>query len=319
MSYYYDQNEARFRKILLRCLVIYFSAAAFMTLMPFPHPSKPNYRDLPDRMARLMVKPLPPPPAVSKPETVKPKDNSGGSKPKAEEASAKPAAEPQVRRREIVMKSGLLGSMGKGEIGQSLDRLIQDQKLSRALASDNLITAPTSQTKRPAIRTGGPSVGKKVADQKIAGAGVLKSGDRTNLEKGTEVALATVHGDSSGGGSGGRGEDLGNGVGIRLKGSGSGNASIDYDAIARVVEQYKGGLIYLYNKELRSNPTLKGTITVEFSIDSSGKVIETRVVTSTMEHAPLEKALASRIKMWKFPHLYDGIIVVTYPFVFFPV
>jgi hypothetical protein len=38
-----------------------------------------------------------------------------------------------------------------------------------------------------------------------------------------------------------------------------------------------------------------------------------------MDHAPLEQALASRIKMWKFPHLYDGVIIVTYPFVFFPV
>jgi hypothetical protein len=61
-----------------------------------------------------------------------------------------------------------------------------------------------------------------------------------------------------------------------------------------VVEQYKNGLIYLYNKELRSNPTFKGTISVEFSIDSSGKVIETRIVSTTMDHAPLEQALASR-------------------------
>ena len=109
-------------------------------------------------------------------------------------------------------------------------------------------------------------------------------------------------------------------MGIRLKGGGSGSGNpIDYDAIARVVEQYKNGLIYLYNKELRSNPTLKGTVSVEFSIDSSGKVIETRIVSTTMDHAPLEQALASRIKMWKFPHLYDDAAVVTYPFVFFPV
>jgi TonB family protein len=114
---------------------------------------------------------------------------------------------------------------------------------------------------------------------------------------------------------------LGDGVGIRLKGGsgGSGTGTIDYDAIARVVDQYKNGLVYLYNKELRTNPTLKGTISVEFSIDSSGKVIDTRIVSTTMNHTPLEQALASRIKMWRFPHLYDGIIIVTYPFVFFPV
>jgi TonB family protein len=160
-----------------------------------------------------------------------------------------------------------------------------------------------------------------LADRKIAGIGRLGKGEQVTLEKGDEVALAPFKGIASGDGSGHRGEGLGNGISVRFKGSGSGsgNASINYDAISRVVEQYKGGLIYLYNKELQSNPTLKGTITVEFSIDGSGKVVEARVVTSTMDYAPLEKALAGRIKMWKFPHLYDGIIVVTYPFVFFPV
>ncbi|MCI0530091.1 MAG: TonB family protein, partial [Nitrospira sp.] len=155
--------------------------------------------------------------------------------------------------------------------------------------------------------------------------GTLKQGDRTKLAKGEGVTLTPLPGNRFGSGSGGRGDGQGNGqgsgMGIRLRGSGSGsgNGSIDYDAIARVVEQYKAGLIYLYNKELRTNPTLKGTITVEFSIDSSGKVIEAHVVSSTMDQTSLEQALSNRIKMWKFPHLYNGIIVVTYPFVFFPV
>jgi TonB family protein len=319
MSYYQDENDLRFRKILLRCIVFYFSAAAALTLLPIPHPAKPDYRDLPNRVARLMLKPVPPAPVPSKPETIKPQEQAGPSEPKLQEGSAKPASKPKTPRREIVMKSGLLGSLGRKEVGQSLNRLIQDQNLSRALAGDNLITAPSaSPRKRPVIATG-PSGGKGMADQKIAGAGVLNAGDRTRLEKGQEVALAPIGGGSSSGGSGLSSDGNGNGMGIRLKGTGSGNGSINYDAIARVVEQYKGGLIYLYNKELRSNPTLKGTITVEFSIDSNGKVIEARVVASTMNHAPLEKALAARIKMWKFPHLYEGLIVVTYPFVFFPV
>jgi TonB family protein len=318
MSYYPNQDDARFRKILLRCIVFYFSAAAFMTLMPIPHPAKPDYRDLPNRVARLMLKPVPPVPAPSKPEVIRPKEQAVEAKPKNDKGSPKPEAKSPGPRHEIVMRSGLLGSLGRGEAGQSLDKLIQDQKLSRALAADNLITAPVSQRKGPAIRNS-PPAGKNLADQKIASAGSLKAGERVKLEKGNEMALVPLKGYSSGGGSNSPGEGSGNGMGIRLRGAGSGDAALNYDAIARVVERYKAGLIYLYNKELRSNPTLKGTITVEFSIDSNGKVIEARVVTSTMDHAPLEKALAARIKMWKFPHLYEGVVVVTYPFVFFPV
>jgi hypothetical protein len=218
------------------------------------------------------------------------------------------------------MRSGLLGSLNNGSAGKQLSAMIGDQKLDQALSSVDLITSPASQRGRPSIKNALPTK-TNLADRKIAGIGRLGKGEQVTLEKGDEVALAPFKGIASGDGSGHRGEGLGNGISVRFKGSGSGsgNASINYDAISRVVEQYKGGLIYLYNKELQSNPTLKGTITVEFSIDGSGKVVEARVVTSTMDYAPLEKALAGRIKMWKFPHLYDGIIVVTYPFVFFPV
>lgn len=320
MSYYYDQNEARFKKILLRCIAVYFSFAAAMTLIPFPHSEKPDYRNIPNRVAKLILKaPLPvPPPSI--PEVRKPSEKAVTPESKLDEDKSGRAKNSHPKKRKIVMKTGLLGSLNEGEAGKKLSALIGDQKLNQALSSVDLITSPVSRRSRPSIKNSLPT-NKNLADQKIAGIGGLKRRERMNLEKGEEVALAPLKGISSGNGSGKSGSGLGSGISVRLKGrgTGSGNGSIDYDAISRVVEQYKGGLIYLYNKELRENPTLKGTVTVEFSIDESGRVIESRIVTSSMDYAPLEKALARRIRMWKFPHLYDGIIVVTYPFVFFPV
>ncbi|HTN42948.1 MAG TPA: AgmX/PglI C-terminal domain-containing protein [Nitrospiria bacterium] len=318
MSYYQDQNEARFRKILLRCIAFYFSFAAAMTLLPIPHLEKPDYKNLPNRVAKLILKnPAPIPPPIV-PEAAKP--NKEPAKPKSGNTPPENSKKPAPKKREIVMRSGLLGSLNDGAAGRQLSAMIGDKKLDQALSSVDLITSPASQRGRPSIKNALPAK-TKLADQKIAGIGRLRKGEQVTLEKGDEVELAPFQGSSPGDGSGHRGERLGNGISVRFKGggSGSGNASINYDAISRVVEQYKGGLIYLYNKELQSNPTLKGTITVEFSIDGSGRVVEARVVSSTMDYAPLEKALAGRIKMWKFPHLYDGIVVVTYPFVFFPV
>jgi len=319
MSYFQDSNEARFRKILLRCVVFYFSCAAAITLIPFPHAEKPDFKNLPSRVAKLILKsPAPPPPS---PEVVKPNDKTSPEKSNPEEGGPKPTSKAPPIRRQIVMRSGLLGSLNKGETGRTLSALVEDRKLDQALSAANLIAAPTARSRRSSIKNI-VTTKTDLADQKIARIGGLKEEERVKLKKGNEVAMLPLQeGPGGGGGSGRGGDGSGNGVSIRLTGggSGTGNASVNYDAIARVVEQYKGGLIYLYNKELRLNPTLKGTITVEFSIDGSGKVIETRVVTSTMDYAPLENALAGRIKMWKFPHLYDGVIVVTYPFVFFPV
>ena len=317
MSVMAHPDDVLFKKTLRVSLGLYLLAAAVVTIINLPVPEHPDIQDLPERVAKLILEP---PPIVATPEAPKaaeaPKEKES-EKPKAEK---KPAATPKPsaqQTREIVKQSGLLASLIEEEEKGGLRDIIEDHRLERALSTADLITAPTAKTSRsvvtkPALHDTG------LVDKTVAKSKTLGSGDRTKLARGEQVALARIP--SGTGGAGGGGQRLGDGVGIRLKGGGSGSGNpIDYDAIARVVEQYKNGLIYLYNKELRSNPTLKGTISVEFSIDSSGKVIEARIVSTTMDHAPLEQALASRIKMWKFPHLYDGVIVVTYPFVFFPV
>jgi len=315
MPFLPDQHETLFRKTLRFSLASYLLAAALVTVIRIPLPEQPDVRDLPDRVAKLILEPpmIAPPPG---PETVtKAQEERLKEKPAKKEASPKPSVQ---QTREIVRKSGLLASLIEEEEKGSLNTLIENQRLNQALSSMDLITTSSQKVSKPSVKKD-LSHETGLADKKIAKLGTLSEGDRVKLAKGEQVTLARLQGGSSSNRSGGGGDGLGNGAGFRLKGRGSSSASIDYDAIARVVEQYKAGLIYLYNKELRVNPTLKGTIAVEFSIDSSGKVIEVHVVSSTMDHAPLEQALANRIKMWKFPHLYDGIIVVTYPFVFFPV
>lgn len=313
-------DDELFKKTLRVSLGFYLLAAALVTIIRMPLPEHPDIQDLPKRVAKLILEP---PPIVATPDKPKvadaPQEKKAAAKPTVEKKSAaapKPSA--QVNR-EIVKQSGLLASLIEEEEKGGLSDIIESQRLTQALSSADLITAPTPKSSRTIV-TKSVSHDIGLVDKAVSKSKTLGSGDRTRLAQGQQVALARIPGGTGAGGTGSGGHRLGDGVGIRMKGGGSGSgASIDYDAIARVVEQYKNGLIYLYNKELRSNPTLKGTISVEFSIDSTGKVVETHIVSTTMDHAPLEQALASRIKMWKFPHLYDGIIIVTYPFVFFPV
>jgi outer membrane biosynthesis protein TonB len=312
-------DDELFKKALRVSLGFYLLAAGLVTIIRMPVPEHPDIQDLPERVAKLILEP---PPIVATPESPKVADapkEKPAEKPKAQKPAPAPAPKPSAQQnREIVKQSGLLASLIEEEGQGGLSDIIENQRLEQVLSTSDLITAPTTKGNR-SIVTKSVSHDTALVDKAVAKSKTLGSGDRTKLAQGEQVALARIPNGTGIGGSSSGGQRLGDGVGIRLKGGGSGNGSIDYDAIARVVEQYKNGLIYLYNKELRANPTLKGTISVEFSIDSTGKVIETRIVSTTMDHAPLEQALASRIKMWKFPHLYDGIIIVTYPFVFFPV
>jgi TonB family protein len=90
--------------------------------------------------------------------------------------------------------------------------------------------------------------------------------------------------------------------------------------IRKVVASYLGGLRYLYNKQLRKDPTLKGKATVRFEISPSGHITETVLVFSSLGSPPLESAILSNIRKWRFPRIPEerGHVKVTYPFVFLP-
>lgn len=329
-----DQEERLFRKTLKASLAFYFLLGLMLTVARLPELKTPDVRHLSKRAAKLILEP--PKIPKTKPEPPKAKNRvrpepAGKSQPKKEAvAKAKPQPKKKVatkkkaprpsaaQNREIVRKSGLLASFIEEEAGGALNDVMEDKELERALSEVNVISAkPEKKRKKSSLRTMSRPNKSKLADAKIAKIANLQKGEGVALAKREAVTVTRIT--SEGGGADGRGHGLGRGVGLQVKGAGAERAAIDYDAISRVVDKYKGGLVYLYNKALRKNPTLKGTVTVEFSIDENGKVVEARVVNSTMAHPRLEKALAKRIKMWKFPKLYHGLIVLTYPFVFFPV
>jgi len=99
----------------------------------------------------------------------------------------------------------------------------------------------------------------------------------------------------------------------------TGKGRSPYD-IRKVVASYLGGLRYLYNKELRTNPTLRGKVTVSFEISPSGQVTRSSLVSSTLGSPSLEQAVLANILKWRFPSIPEenGTTQVTWPFVFVP-
>jgi TonB family protein len=90
--------------------------------------------------------------------------------------------------------------------------------------------------------------------------------------------------------------------------------------IRRIVASYLGGLRYLYNKELRKDPSLRGKLMVRFEIAPSGRVTQISLRSSTLGAPGLEQAILNNIRKWKFPRIPEkhGSVKVTYPFVFLP-
>jgi hypothetical protein len=90
--------------------------------------------------------------------------------------------------------------------------------------------------------------------------------------------------------------------------------------VYRVVRSYVGGLKYLYNKALRKNSTLRGTITVRLVIADDGNVKNVEMVDSTIDHPPLEESILRRIGLWKFDKREGWAdFTIVYSFDFAPV
>ena len=101
-------------------------------------------------------------------------------------------------------------------------------------------------------------------------------------------------------------------------------------SVGRVINKDIVSLRYVYNRRLRDNPRLCGTITVTFAIDEFGKVISAQVVESTANDTTLENGILRTIQESHSPSPMDGSIrwyfgeidksgdttVVTYPFNF---
>jgi len=104
-----------------------------------------------------------------------------------------------------------------------------------------------------------------------------------------------------------------------ITGSAKSNSLRSSAAIARIVNQRKSGIEYLYKKHLKNNPTMEGKIIVRFTIAANGSVTAASTVSSGLGNPTLEGEILSRIRTWRFPPIEagSGDVTVVYPFVFF--
>ncbi len=167
--------------------------------------------------------------------------------------------------------------------------------------------------------------------------GLKRSGDAGSGRKGLAgVGFGKGYGAGFGTGSGGIDDMIGGmfgaseGVGLRKKGGeikipsprsisgvGPGLGGRSQESIMRVVMQHMAGLRYAYNKRLKDKPNLRGTITVRFTIDPPGNVVEAVVIATTMGDPMLENDVITQIQSWQFDAVEkQANAVVQYPFAF---
>jgi hypothetical protein len=204
--------------------------------------------------------------------------------------------------KDVAEDAGLLGALRDDA---SLDSSLSNSGLSGSLQSGigGLIGAKGTQA-------GSGGLGGR-------GGGLGGGGNADGLGgMGTHGRASGGHGPGDGGGEfGPRGEGAIAGIGgepIIL-------GALDKSLIDAVIKRNMSAIRYCYQRELTKNPSLRGKIGVKFVIAGDGSVSSATTKTTTMNNAAVESCINGRFMRFAFPQPKgNGIVIVSYPFIFSP-
>ncbi len=254
-----------------------------------------------------IVKPAPPkPPPEPRKLTKREKKKLTAPPPLSAVGSPKAISKKKVDVKKMVARKGLLGMLSKKSTDSSLRAYYPSKKRDVSKELDQALKNLNNKERKEEpdedfLGVGNlPEVAKKGTD-----IGYILDAAKIGEVKETQVEFY--------GGT----EDLPEEIDEDFEEGKQGRSTQE---IRKVVASYLGALRYLYNKQLRKDPSLKGKATVRFEISPSGHITKTVLVFSSLGSPPLEHAILNNIRKWRFPRIPEerGSVKVTYPFVFLP-
>jgi len=301
-----EEERRRFGKILKRTLLIFLIFALTLPFLPLPEISR-DQEELPPRLAQLLVERQapPPPPApvqAKKPELPKPKE-APKPKPVPKKAEPKKVEPPKAveTARAKAERSGLLAF--KDELAD-----LRDNSVTTRLDK-------TPQLAKGPVAASGP--GGRVSER------ALITSRATSASGGINTARLSRN--TGGGGLAARGTtrvsssiDSGDAGGGNVQRGSGGRASRALEEIRLVFDRNKGSIYTIYNRALRSEPSLQGKVVLKLTIAPTGEVVDCQIVSSELRSPDLERKLLARIRQFNFGAKNVEVMVVTYPIDFLP-
>jgi hypothetical protein len=303
------EEDQRLNRSLLSSLAASLALAFLFSVIALPIMDRPEDAELPERVARLVREErLPPPPPVAQPEPEIPDQPPEAAPELVDEAEPKPIAEQteqpvmadveQPDTREQVKTKGLLA--------------FRDSFASRAEL-------------RPAAQLG--------SQARLSNAGENTTGRPERMMVTTSapgssggINLADISRDFGGGGGGMDGvavtrvaSNIGGGDGPNRPLSGGALAGRTDEEIQIVFDRYKAALYRLYNRELRNDPTLRGQLVLQLTIEPDGSVSLCKLHSSNMQAPLLADQVVDRVRGFDFGAKPDIVAVtIIYPIDFLP-
>jgi len=293
------EDEKRFRRIIAVAL---FLAAVFGYLIPLweiPIPDKIEPIKIPERMAQLMLEKKPPPPPPPPQEQVEKKQEETPKEKRPKEKAPEPTTEKARVARKKAESAGLMAF--KKNFSELINTSPVDQKLGAQASISSLGKTAKHATRSLVTAAAGSSSGginTASLSRDVGGAGTGMKGvafERVESAIGTDFS----------------GEE-------RPLSGGPGPSRTD-EEIQIVFDRYKAALYRIYNRELRSNPTLQGKMVLRLTIQPDGKVSACKLDSSDMNSPALEAQIVERVLKFNFgPKEGVPAVTILYPIDFLP-
>ncbi|MFT7561153.1 MAG: protein TonB [Flavobacteriales bacterium] len=280
------EDDKRFFKILGVLSIPFLLLALIIPFYDVPEIPREVLEKIPPRLAQVQLEEqeLPPPPPPPEPEPEEEEEPEKKPEEKPEEPEPEPI--PVEKEPEPAQLIEEAREVAEAEINQFADALSDMRDafdLSDVNADLTQSTGEAAELDRSIITSGATSGSGGITTSNMSRntGGVALSG-KENTRVSSKLADAT---------------------GKATKGSKNGNRDKSFrsdEDIRKVMDQNKGRIYAIYNKALRSNPTLEGKVVFKIVIDANGKVSAASIVSSELDDPALERKLLARLRLINF-------------------
>lgn len=297
-------DTRRFKRLLAMCCVIATLGGVWVQLVTLPEVEREELEELPPALARILLeKPKPKPIVPPKPEirkeepkpVEKPKEKP---KPVVKKPDPKPVIKPQPKVADAREKAATSGLLQFKDAFADMRAAVDTSKLQdTGSIQQGAGAAATIDRSLLTSKHSARSAGVNVAALSRDTGGVALSGRETTKVEAPKAS------------KGEKGVRKPRVVDPRQR---------SIEDIRRIFDANKGSIFAIYNRALRSDPSLQGKVVLELVIDPSGRVADCRVVASELADEAVIGKIVNRIKLFDFGQRDVSQTKISYPVHFLP-
>ncbi len=304
-----------FTAFVMFSFMSHFGFIIFLENADWPIP--PNLATIPPELADIIfAEPEEPPEAPTEPTTDEATDEP--SEEVAQEESHEPSSEPSSTPTERQQRADSDARMAADEAVAQVDQLLlgalgESGALHDVLAG-GAVTGSAADVLAQAEGVGVASSGSGTLRDRSGGGRVGTGGDIGGLRRAEGGTTASQEG-----GTVTEAAPRGRFRAIADADSESGSGDFDPQTVVRAINTRRSAIQACYERELRSQPTLAGRVTIQMTIQEAGNVTGVHATANTTGNDDVASCVSRVVGGLRFsPGPSDGSVTYTFPFVFEP-